>query len=120
MPLTSYKELVVWQSAVATACAAYRLTSSYPQSERFGLVSQIRRAAVSVPANIAEGYGRSTRGEYLNHVSNAAGSANELETLCILSRLLRIAPESAVVVVEAQVVEVQRLLGRLRQGLRRR
>jgi hypothetical protein len=61
----SFMDLVVWQRAVELSTEVYRLTSSFPKSELFGLVSQMRRASVSVASNIAEGYGRSTKGEYL-------------------------------------------------------
>lgn len=92
MPLSSYREPDVWNAAIATACSIYPLTSRFPSVERYVLSAQMRRAAVSIPANIAEGYGRSTRGEYLNQISVAVGSANELDTLCVLSRMLNMPP----------------------------
>jgi four helix bundle protein len=61
----SFKDLIVWQRAVQLAVAVYKLTSAFPDSERFGLISQLRRASVSVASDIAEGYGRATTGEYL-------------------------------------------------------
>ena len=77
MALRSYRELEVWQRAMDLVEAVYHLTEYFPGEEKFGLTSQIRRAAVSIPANIAEGYGRSHRGDYLRHLSIAKGSLSE-------------------------------------------
>jgi four helix bundle protein len=70
----SFKNLVVWQRAVELSLAIYKLTESFPSSEKFGLTNQLRRASVSVASNIAEGYGRSTRGEYIQFLGHARGS----------------------------------------------
>ncbi len=77
----SYRKLDVWNKSIELVIAVYQLTKSLPPEERFGLASQIQRSAVSVSANIAEGYGRSTRGEYLQFLSMANGSLKETETL---------------------------------------
>jgi four helix bundle protein len=91
MDVRSYKDLAVWQKAMDLTSAVYRVTSELPSDERFGLISQARRAAVSVPANIAEGHRRSSTKDYLRFLSIAAGSLAELETLIELaSRLYRI------------------------------
>jgi four helix bundle protein len=76
----SYRELVVWQRAVELSLSIYKLTASFPSDERFGLTDQIRRAAVSVASNIAEGYGRTTKGEYLQFLGHARGSIFEVQT----------------------------------------
>jgi len=76
----SFKDLVVWQRAIQLSLAIYKLTSSSPDSERFGLTNQLRRASVSVASNIAEGYGKSSRGEYLLFLGHARGSNFELQT----------------------------------------
>jgi four helix bundle protein len=78
--LRSYRQLVAWQRAANLGIAAYRIASLLPSSERFGLRSQIQRAAVSIAANIAEGYGRGTRGEYVHFLHIAKGSLRELDT----------------------------------------
>jgi four helix bundle protein len=78
--LQSYRELRVWNRAVDLVELGYGITKKLPADEKYGLTSQIRRAAVSVPANIAEGYGRRRRGDYLQHLSIANGSLKELET----------------------------------------
>lgn len=80
-----YKDLEVWQRGRELVAVIYRLTSSFPGHETHGLVSQLRRSAVSIPANIAEGYGRRSSGAYVQFLRIAKGSVNELETLLILS-----------------------------------
>lgn len=82
----SYKELDVWKASRSLVADVYNLTREFPQSEQFGLTSQIRRAAVSISANIAEGYGRKTPGAYAQFLRTAKGSVNELETLILLSQ----------------------------------
>jgi four helix bundle protein len=81
--LTSYRDLRVWQVAMDLAVESYRLGELLPSRERFGLVAQIRRAATSVPANIAEGHARLRRGEHLHHLSMVRGPLKEVETLLI-------------------------------------
>lgn len=88
MSLKSYRDLEVWQTAIELVEAIYRVTSEWPAEERFGLVSQARRSAVSVPANIAEGYARLHRGDYLHHLSIARGSLAELDTHLIVAHRL--------------------------------
>ena len=97
MTIKTYRDLEVWNKAMDLVEQVYRLTSSFPTDERFGLSSQIRRAAVSVPANIAEGHGRLHRKEYVHHLSVARGSLMEVEThLTIAARLQLISREEAV------------------------
>jgi four helix bundle protein len=84
----SYRDLLVWQKAKAFAVEIYQTTAKFPAVERFGLTSQLRRAAVSVPSNIAEGQGRMTRGEFQQFLGNARGSMLEVATLGLLNRLI--------------------------------
>ena len=77
--LESYRELRVWQRAIEMTLAIYRLTTSFPKEELFGLTSQLRRATVSVASNIAEGYGRNSKGEYKQFLGVARGSTLELK-----------------------------------------
>ncbi|MGH9446275.1 MAG: four helix bundle protein [Terriglobia bacterium] len=81
----NYKELVVWQKGMELAKQVYRVTQSFPNEEKFGLVSQMRRAAVSIPSNIAEGQARHTTKEFIQFISHAEGSVAELETQSILA-----------------------------------
>jgi four helix bundle protein len=120
MALQHYRELDVWQVAMELAVECYQVTKEFPKEELFGLVSQIRRAASSIPANIAEGQGRQHTKEFLNHLSVARGSLKELETHLILShRVGRLEPP----VLEALLVttdRVSRMLARLRTALQDR
>src|SRR5262245_48278962 len=88
MAVKSYRDLLVWQKAMNLVVESYRLANQLPKSELYGLTSQIQRAAISVPANIAEGHGRDHLGDYLRHLSIANGSLMELEThLLLIHRL---------------------------------
>lgn len=88
--LQSYRDLRVWQEAMTLAELCYRLTREFPRDEIYGMTSQIRRAAASVPANIAEGDGRGNRGEYLQFLRVAQGSLKELETHVLLSQRVQL------------------------------
>jgi four helix bundle protein len=84
----SYRNLQVWQRSIELSVAIYRLTAAYPKEEIYGLTSQLRRAAVSVASNIAEGYGRASKGEYRQFVGMARGSVLEIQTQLVISREL--------------------------------
>ena len=86
----SFKDLVVWQRATELSLAVYRLTALFPPSEQFGLTNQLRRASVSVSSNIAEGYGRSTKGEYLQFLGHARGSNFEVQSQLFLAEGLNL------------------------------
>lgn len=86
--LRTYKELVAWQKAFSLCTRVYAVTRAFPSDERFGLTSQIRRSAVSIPSNIAEGYGRGTTRDYVRFLWNANGSLCELETQLLLAKEL--------------------------------
>ena len=114
---TSYRDLDVWKCSLLLDAEVYRVTKRLPPDERFGLTAQMRRAAVSVTCNIAEGYGRSTRGEYLNHLSMARGSLNEVEALCVVCVTLALIDEPALATVSELLGRMRRMLGRLRKRL---
>ena len=84
----SYRDLIVWQKGMDLVRAIYNLTTSFPTDERFGLISQVRRAAVSVPSNIAEGQARHTSREFVQFISHAEGSLAEVDTQLTLSNQL--------------------------------
>src|ERR1017187_2054470 len=114
----SFRNLTVWQRAVELTVAVYKLTSSFPDSERFGLISQLRRASVSVASNIAEGYGRSTKGEYVLFLGHARGSNSEVETQIVIAKALGFGSKQMIETTEQMCSEVGRMLGAMMKSLR--
>ena len=114
----SFKDLIVWQRAVELSLAIYKLTASFPATERFGLTNQLRRAAVSIASNIAEGYGRTSTGEYLQFLGHARGSNCEVQTQIVISRGLRFGSESNLITVEGCCDEFGRMLVAIMKKLR--
>lgn len=106
-PSKSFRDLIVWQKAHAFTLSIYRITNAFPADERFGLTSQLRRAAGSVPANIVEGYRRRTKPDKLRFYNTAQGSADECPYHLILAHDLGYADMSNV---QADLEEVSRLL----------
>ena len=115
----SFKDLVVWQRAVELSVAIYKLTSAFPVSEKFGLTSQLRRASVSIPSNIAEGYGRSTKGEYVLFLGHARGSNCEVQTQLVISEALNFGPKEQRLSVQSLSEEVSRMLVAMMNKLRK-
>ena len=114
-----YKKLEVWQLAHALACEVYRATVAFPKTETYGLTSQIRRSAASVPANIAEGCGRRGDAEFSRFVRISLGSATELEYHLLLSHDVGFLPASHFENLTAQVFRVQGMLAGLNRSLRK-
>ena len=106
----SFKDLVVWQRAIEMSLAIYKLTSSFPASEQFGLTSQLRRAAVSVASNIAEGYGKSSRGEYVSFLGHARGSNGEVQTQLTIAKELGFGAQESLNQAESLSNEIGRML----------
>jgi len=116
MTIESYRDLRVWQEAMDLAEACYRLTARFPREEVYGLTSQIRRAVASIPANIAEGYGRNSMGSYVQFLRVAQGSLKELETHILLAgRLGMIEAQSGEPVLASCDAIGRMLLGLIRQ-----
>jgi four helix bundle protein len=115
----SFKDLVVWQRAVQMSLEVYKLTSSFPASERFGLTNQLRRASVSVASNIAEGYGKSSRGEYLSYLGHARGSNGEVQTQLVIAKGLGIGSQESLLQAESLSDEVGRMLVVMMNKLKR-
>jgi four helix bundle protein len=107
----NHKDLIVWQKSVALASKIYSATRKFPDEERFGLSSQMRRSAVSIASNIAEGAGRNRRGEYIRFLDIARGSASELETHVLVTTDLQLLDPA--LHVDEDVAEVGRLLAML-------
>ena len=118
--MQSYRDLKVWQEGMNLAELSYRLTRTFPKEETYGMISQIRRAATSIPANIAEGYGRKTRGEYIQFLYIAQGSLKELETHFLLSVRVEIASSQTINPVLNQCQSVGKLLFLLIRSLEKR
>src|SRR5438477_8162421 len=97
MGVQSYQDLKVWNIAMQLALEVYRITEPFPQAERFGLTSQLRRGAVSIASNIAEGHARSSRGEFRNFLSVARGSAIEVEVQLFLAEQIGYVQSSTLV-----------------------
>ena len=114
----SYRDLVVWQEAMELVHGIYDLTSTFPDNERFGLTSQMRRAAVSVASNVAEGQGRNSRGEFIQFLGNARGSLQELETQLLVAERRSFALQQGVKALMDQCDKVRRLLNGLINSLK--
>jgi four helix bundle protein len=115
-----YKELDVWRKSVALTTELYKLTSRFPDAERYGLTSQIRRATTSVAANIAEGWGRGSTGEYIQFLTVARGSLMELETHLIVACNLHFLDSDGFGSVSKPLQDIGRMLNRLISVLRTR
>jgi len=111
--INSYRNLIVWQKSVALVTDIYTLTKSFPQEEKFGIVSQLNRASVSIPSNIAEGWGRESSKNYLQFLRISRGSLMETETLLEISKNLNYIKESEFKVISDNIEEVSKIL----QGL---
>lgn len=115
----SFRELAVWQRSIELTVAVYKLTAEFPASERFGLVNQLRRAAVSVASDIAEGYGRSTKGEYLLFLGHARGSNSEVKTQLVIAKALGFGSARQLQLTEELCGEVGRMLGAMMKSIKR-
>jgi four helix bundle protein len=120
MTIRNYADLIAWQKAMTLAESIYQTTQQLPREERYGLTSQMRRAAVSIPSNIAEGEGRSSDGQLLHGLTVSYGSLRELETQLLLSRRLRLVKEAEIRSLFEQCEEVGRLLNGLMRTVRNR
>lgn len=111
--VSTYKDLIVWQKSIALVTSVYSLTKPFPADEKFGIVSQINRAIVSVPTNIAEGWGRESTKNYVQFLRISRGSLMEVETLLLISKNLNYIKEQDYIEISKQMDEV----GKILQGL---
>jgi four helix bundle protein len=118
LAIKSYRDLQVWQKAMALVVESYSVTRLLPKSESYGLIGQIQRAAVSIPANIAEGHGREHLGDYVRHLSFANGSLMELETHFLIAIELAYVTREQTVTAMSMASEVGRMLTGLTRKLR--
>jgi len=118
--INSYRDLKVWKNSRDLAVDCYKLTTAFPKAEQYGLASQLQRAAVSVPANIAEGRGRQHTKEFLQFLSIANGSLAELETHLILAERLGYADKEIMHSMLEKCAEIGRMLSGLKRSLQQR
>jgi len=112
----NFKELKIWSKAIDLASEVYKATSILPTEEKYGLTSQIRRCAVSIPSNIAEGAGRNTNGEFRQFLGIANGSCYELQTQLILSGKLRLIDEKIIERLLNEIDEIQKMNYKLQES----
>jgi four helix bundle protein len=110
LDINDFKDLIIWQKGMDIAERCYLLTKHFPKDELYAMVQQIRRSAASIPANIAEGYGRRYRGEYVRFLNIAQGSVNELETHLILSQRVRLCSEEDIEMIIKLLTEERRMI----------
>jgi four helix bundle protein len=116
--INSYKELIVWQKSFKLVKQLYEITKAFPKSETYGIISQIRRAAVSIPSNIAEGFVRKSKKEFSQFVAIAFGSGAELETQLLLAQELGFVTEQELKTVNSLLQEVMKMLNSLLSKLK--
>jgi four helix bundle protein len=115
--MKTHKDLEVWQKSILLVTSLYALTSKYPSNETYGITSQIRRAAVSIPTNISEGAARNHRKEFVQFLGISIGSAAELETLLLISFNLKFLTEEIFFHISSDLEKVIRMLINLRKSL---
>jgi four helix bundle protein len=115
----NYKDMILWRKAMDLAVVVHRSCTTFPRSEKHGLVAQLRLAAISIPSNIAEGYARRSRKEYIHFLHVARGSMAEVETQLLLAQRVGYLPESAVVDLQGRIEEIGRMLHAVVAGLHR-
>jgi four helix bundle protein len=115
--LKSYKELIVWQKSFELVKKIYKITDNFPKSEVYGLTSQIRRASISIPSNIAEGFVRNHKKEYSQFISIAFGSGAELETQILLSKELKFITDKEFYELDSLLLEIMKMLNSLKSKL---
>ena len=118
--LKNYKDLKVWKKSYELCLETYRITSKFPREERYGLTSQIRRSAVSIPSNIAEGYGRKTTLDYVRMLYISYGSVCELETQVLLAGDLDLIEKGELGTLKKDIAEIERVLEALIKSLENR
>jgi four helix bundle protein len=119
MAIESYRDLRVWREAMDLAEACYRLAAKFPRDKLFGMTTQVRRASVSIPANIAEGYGRNSKGAYGQFLRIAQGSLKELETHLLLAERVGLVTNDATAPILASCGSLGRMLRSLIRSIER-
>ncbi len=115
---SNYKKLLVWQKAFFLSVEVYKITKSFPDEEKFGLVSQMRRSAISISSNIAEGAGRASKKEFVNFLSIAKGSCNELENQVLMSEKLEFMNSNKSAQLQNTCFEILKMISKLISNLK--
>ncbi|WP_242467725.1 four helix bundle protein [Thiocapsa imhoffii] len=118
MQVQSYRDLIVWQKSMDLVERVYRMTGVFPKEEMYGLSSQVRRAAVSIPSNIAEGQARKSTAEFLNFLSIAQGSRAEVETQTLIAQRLGYVTPSQITEIISLLEEISKMINTLRAKLK--
>jgi four helix bundle protein len=116
--MKTHRDLRVWNNSIDLVTKIYKITNDFPKEELFGLTSQIRRSAVSIPSNIAEGAARTSKKEFLNFLSIALGSSSELETQLIISKNLKYIGIEDYQVFINDLIEIQKMIHGLMKNLK--
>ena len=116
--IKSYKDLIVWQKSMSLVCEIYKITETFPQTEKYGLISQMRRCAVSIPTNIAEGRRRLSKKEFRRFIIIAYGSGAELETEIEIAKRLNLIPFSQDETIDTLLLEVMKMLNSIIKTLK--
>lgn len=116
--MQDFRNLKVWENAHALTLAIYKATQTFPKQEQYGLTSQIQRAAVSIPANIAEGCAKATDADFARYLQIAMGSSSELEYLLLLAHDLNYFPDETYAAIHTSLVQVRKMLNSFLQTLR--
>lgn len=112
-----YQNLLVWRKGVDLVVSIYEMTSDFPDGEKFGLVSQMRRSSVSIPSNIAEGHARRSDGDFHRFLRISYGSSAELETQLLIAKELKLIEEAKFVKIQGQITEVRKMLNKLMSSI---
>lgn len=115
--MNNYKELKIWQKSVDLAVRIYEITKGFPKEEVYGLIAQMRRSAVSIASNIAEGAGRNSKKEFNNFLGISNGSTCELETQMIIAQRTNLIDESVLMTIQQEIEEVQKMSWSLKRSL---
>lgn len=116
--MANFKELSVWQKSIDFVTEIYRVSEAFPKGEIYGLTSQIRRASISIPSNIAEGNSRRSKPDYLQFLKIARGSCAELETQLIISKNLNFLTEAEYIKLNSDIIEISKMLNGLINSLK--
>ena len=119
MQVRTYKELIVWQKAIQLTILVYKFTTAFPKEETYGIISQMRRSAVSIPSNIAEGWARKNTAEFINFLSISNGSVAELQTQLVISKELNYGSEVLREEIDSLLVEIQKMIPAMMSSLKR-